>query len=64
MLRLRQITSSHLRHDFSDRAGGSPALSNIRGDNESMTVNQDGGGRLEVISNDATMGLNLNGYVL
>jgi hypothetical protein len=48
---------------YSDRAGGAPTLLDIRGNNKSITVNKDGGGRLQILSNDANLNLNVNGYV-
>ena len=48
---------------YSDRAGGAPTLLDIRGNGKSITVNKDGGGRLQILSNDVNLGLNINGYV-
>ena len=48
---------------YSDRAGGAPTLLDVRGNGKAITVNKDGGGRLQVLSNDANLGLNVNGYV-
>ncbi len=31
---------------YSDRAGGAPTLLDVRGNNQSITANKDGGGRL------------------
>ncbi len=35
----------------------------MRGNTKSITVNKDGGGRLQILSNDANLHLNVNGYV-
>ena len=34
----------------SDRAGGAPTLLDVRGNNKSITVNKDGGGRRQILS--------------